>query len=81
MVVIEEDESKKKKKRKTTFSRTLTNSLQNFRMDVEELNKLGQKINSEIREMLNEGGFESEIIFLALHSLTVNFNISMKYLS
>lgn len=30
--------------------------------------------------MLNEGGFESEIVFLALHSLTVNFNIPMKYL-
>lgn len=77
MVMIEEDDSKKKKKKENHFSRTLTNSLQNF--IVEELNKLREK-NIEIREMLNEGRFESGIIFLALHNLTVNFNISMKYL-
>lgn len=39
MVVIEKDENNLK----TPFSRTLTNSLQNFRVDVEGLNKLGQK--------------------------------------
>lgn len=70
---------KNKRKKKNHFSRTLTNSLQNFIVDMEELNKLRQK-NIEIREMLNEGRFESGIIFLALHNLTVNFNISMKYL-
>lgn len=55
MIVIEKDENNLKK----PFSRTLTNSLQNFRVDVEGLNKLGQKKkidqrNAELREGLSQ---------------------------